>query len=57
MTALRPFGGGLATGSFQLVGAEISRTIETPEPGVLSMLLLGVLGLAGTVAWTRKRAR
>ncbi len=52
LSALRPFGGGLATGSFQLVGAEISRTIvDTPEPGVLSMLLFGVFGLAGTVAW------
>ena len=37
---------GLATGSFHLVGSEI-----VSEPGAPSMLLLGVMGLAGAVAW------
>ncbi len=45
-TAVRPFGGGGATGSFHLVGSEI-----VSEPAAPSMLLLGVMGLAGTVAW------
>jgi len=57
LSAVRPFAG-LATGSFQLVGSEIGRTtISTPEPGVFSMLVLGALGLAGSVGWTRRRSR
>ena len=59
LQAIRGFGGGLATGSFQLVGTEIGRTkVATgPEPSVFSLLALGALGLAGGVAWTRRRAR
>lgn len=64
LNAVRPFAGLAATGSFQatgsfrLVGSEIGRTvISTPEPGVFPMLVLGALGLAGSVGWTRRRSR